>query len=61
MNTKYTDQQLEELQFSEAYAEWLCNNAMNYGAVICNGDTLLQAQERAIGFEEFIGVYAQIA
>ena len=50
----YTDEQLEEYQFSVEYAEWLCQNGMDYGVIICNGDTLTVAQEREIGFEDFL-------
>ncbi len=50
----YTDRELEDLQFGEEYATWLCENAMDYGVVICNGDTLTVAQEKAIGFEDFL-------
>ena len=51
---KLTDDQLEDLQYGDQYAAWLVNNAMDYGVVICNGDTLLDAQERGIGFEQFL-------
>ena len=50
----YTDEQLEDLQFSEEYAEWLYEHAMDYFVVVCNGDTLLRAQSLAIGFEDFL-------
>ncbi len=50
----YTDRELEDFQFSLEYAEWLYQNGMDYGVVICNGDTLLTAQEQQIGFEDFL-------
>ena len=50
----YTDEQLEEYQFSVEYAEWLYQNGMDYSVIICNGHTLTEAQERAVGFEDFL-------
>lgn len=47
-------EELEELIYSEEYATWLMENGLDYGVIICNGDTLLDAQERMIGFEEFM-------
>lgn len=50
----YTDEELFELQYSDKYMEWLMQNAMDYGIVVCNGDTLLEAAERGIGFDKFL-------
>ena len=49
-----TDSQLDDLQFGEDYAAWLVKHGMDYGLIIHNGDSLLDAQEKAIGFEEFL-------
>ena len=42
----YTDEQLEEYQFSVEYAEWLCQNGMDYGVIICNGEDFLKTLEK---------------
>jgi hypothetical protein len=44
--------EMEDMQDSEAYAEFIVNNCGGE-RVICNGDTLLQAQEDGYLFEEF--------
>lgn len=57
---KLTDDQIEDIQYGDQYASWLIDNAMDYGVIICNGHTLLDAQEKAIGFGQFlneIGAY----
>lgn len=46
-----------DLVYSEAYANWLMDNGQNYGLTICNGDLLLEAQERMVGFEDFLKEY----
>lgn len=48
------ENELEEIRYGDEYASWLMSNAMNYGFVVCNGDTLLDAQESGIGFEDFL-------
>ena len=50
----YTDEQLDDLQYSVEYAKWLQENSIDLEIIICNGNMLLEAQERAIGFEEFL-------
>lgn len=49
-----TNELIDQYQFSEAYVNWLCDNGHNYDVVICNGDTLLDAQENLVGFEDFL-------
>lgn len=43
----------EDLQWSDAYAEFIMK-ACGGDRVICNGDTLLEAQEEGYLFDEFI-------
>lgn len=50
----YTDEQIDKFQFSEAYATWLCENGQDYCVYICNGDALLIAQEKLVGFSDFL-------
>jgi len=50
----YTYEQLEDLRYSEEYAEWLMENGLDYDVIICNGDSLLAAQERGVGFDAFL-------
>jgi hypothetical protein len=47
------DTELDELNYSEEYAEYIMNNSGG-DRVICNGDTLLQAQEDGYLFAEFL-------
>lgn len=51
---RLTDDQMEDLQYGDHYASWLISNGFNYGVMICNGHTLLDAQERGIGFDEYL-------
>ena len=57
MNTKFaqyaSESNMDDLQFSDEYAEYIMKNCDN-SRVICNGDTLLQAQEDGYLFEEFM-------
>ena len=55
-----TASQIDELTYSAEYAEFIMKNCGG-DRVICNGDTLLQAQEELYLFSEFlrsIGVMA---
>ena len=47
------DTELDELQFSPEYGSFIMENAGG-DRVICNGDTLLQAQEDGYLFNEFL-------
>ena len=47
------DTELDELNYSEEYAEYIMNNCGGE-RIICNGDTLLQAQEDGYLFVEFL-------
>lgn len=51
MNTKYTDTQLEDLQYSTEYGEYIMNNG---DRICCNGDMLLELMEDGYLFEEFV-------
>ena len=46
--------QLEELQYSDDYAEFIMKHGNNSERSICNGDKLLLAQEDGYMFEEFV-------
>lgn len=46
---------IEELMFSDEYAEFIMEHSKG-DRVICNGDTLLAAQEDGYMFEEFLAV-----
>jgi hypothetical protein len=43
----------EDLMYSQEYAEYIMQHA-DLEVVICNGDTLLQAQEAGYLFDEFL-------
>lgn len=45
---------VSDLQYSDEYAEYIMEHGSNGDRVICNGDTLLQAQEDGYLFEEFL-------
>lgn len=47
------DTELDELQFSPEYATFIMDNAGG-DRVICNGDTLLDAQQDGYLFVEFL-------
>lgn len=47
------DTELDDLQFSDEYAEYIMNNG-SADRLICNGDTLLEAQEDGYLFVEFL-------
>lgn len=51
--TPLNDTELDDLQFSEEYAEYIMANAGG-DRMICNGDTLLEAQEDGYLFLEFL-------
>jgi hypothetical protein len=55
----FTESDLDDLQYSEEYAEYIMENGDNSIRIICNGDTLLQAQEDGYLFEEFCADFAQ--
>ena len=50
---KLNDTELDELQFSDEYAEYIMRNSKG-DRIICNGDMLLQAQEDGYMFVEFL-------
>ncbi len=50
---KATEAQLDELAWSSEYAEYIMNNCAG-DRLICNGDTLIEAQEDFYLFEEFL-------
>ena len=50
---KLNDTELDELQFSEEYAEYIMDHSAG-DRVICNGDTLLDAQADGYLFPEFL-------
>jgi hypothetical protein len=43
-----------KLMYSQEYAEYIMQHADLSEVVICNGDTLLQAQEAGYLFDEFL-------
>jgi hypothetical protein len=48
---------LDAIFESDAYAEWVQNNAIHYGITVCNGDTLIAAMENddlALAYLDFI-------
>lgn len=45
---------LNELQWSSDYADFILDNYDGGERIICNGDTLLQAQEDGYLFAEFL-------
>jgi hypothetical protein len=48
-----TSAELDELAYSSEYAEYIMDNAAGQ-RIICNGDTLIQAQEDFFLWEEFL-------
>ena len=48
-----TSSELDELAYSSEYAEYIMDNAVGH-RIICNGDTLIQAQEDFFLWEEFL-------
>ena len=48
-----TSSELDELSYSSEYAEYIMDNAAGQ-RIICNGDTLIQAQEDFFLWEEFL-------
>ena len=50
---KLNDTELDELNYSDEYAQFIMENAGG-DRVICNGDTLLEAQEDGYLFVEFL-------
>jgi hypothetical protein len=48
-----TSSELDELAYSSEYAEYIMDNAAGQ-RIICNGDTLIQAQEDFFLWEEFL-------
>jgi hypothetical protein len=48
-----TGSELDELSYSSEYAEYIMDNCHGE-RVICNGDTLIQAQEDFYLWEEFL-------
>ena len=45
---------MDELRYSDAYAEYIMKNGDPSERVICNGDTLLEAQEDGYLFDQFL-------
>lgn len=48
-----TSSELDELAYSSEYAEYIMDNAVGQ-RIICNGDTLIRAQEDFFLWEEFL-------
>ena len=48
-----TSSELDELAYSSEYAEYIMDNAVGQ-RIICNGDTLIKAQEDFFLWEEFL-------
>lgn len=46
---------LDDLMFSQEYAEYIMEHGDFERYPICNGDTLLEAQEDGYLFQEFLG------
>ena len=44
----------DALRESDEFAEWLYKNALLYGVVVCNGDTMIAAMENDSLFEAFL-------
>lgn len=59
MKVKENSHQLLETIFeSDEYAEWVQNNAYDYGYIVCNGDTLIEAMESdelSLAYLRYIG------
>lgn len=53
MLEKISESFADDLQFSDEYAEFIMQNGSS-DRVICNGDTLLIAQEEGYLFPEFL-------
>ena len=51
--TLLNDTELDDLNYSEEYADYIMENCGG-DRIICNGDTLLQAQEDGYLFNEFL-------
>ena len=51
--TSLSESDLDDLQFSPEYAEYIMDNAGS-DRIVCNGDSLLQLQEDGYLFEEFL-------
>lgn len=49
-----TSSTLDALQYSDEYAQYILDNYDASERIICNGDTLLQAQEDGYLFAEFL-------
>lgn len=49
-----TEAQVDELQYSEEYAEYILDNFDPSERIICSGDTLLEAQESLYLFADFL-------
>lgn len=49
-----SQEQLDNLQFSDEYANFILDNFDPEERVICNGNTLLEAQEAGYMFAEFL-------
>jgi hypothetical protein len=47
-------ERLEDLTYSDEYAEYIMQNGDPEGFVICNGDSLLTAMEAGYLFKEFL-------
>jgi hypothetical protein len=53
MKQELTLSQMEDLQYSDAYAEYVMENSKGE-RTICNGNTLTIAMEEGYLFEEFV-------
>jgi hypothetical protein len=52
--TTRTDMDIDDLQYSDEYAEYIMNNASGDGRFVCNGDMLLDLMEDGYLFEQFL-------
>lgn len=38
----------EDIYFSTGFAQWIMDNAANYGYIVCNGDSMIDAMDSLI-------------
>lgn len=36
---------IDEISYSQEYAAWVQENALDYGYTVCNGDSLIEAMD----------------
>lgn len=54
LNETLSQNTIDDLMYSQEYAEYIQQHADLSEVVICNGDTLLQAMEAGYLFDEFL-------